>query len=91
MIGGVAFYVYTSSSDTAKEAGSAARSGAQAVKVAANFVPTKADYQKVRVHLTGRGIFPSIQFNTANVCRSPSAQVYNKIAEVIDSAEGYDG
>ncbi|KAH8107887.1 heme peroxidase [Cristinia sonorae] len=62
VIGGVAFYVYASSSDTAKEAGSAVRSGAQAAKAAVNFVPTKADYQKV----------------------------YDKIAEVIDSAENYD-
>ncbi|TCD68259.1 heme peroxidase [Steccherinum ochraceum] len=62
VIGGVAFYVYTSNSDTAKEAGTAVRSGAQVAKVAANFVPTKEDYQKV----------------------------YNRIAEVIDSAEGYD-
>ncbi|THH28380.1 hypothetical protein EUX98_g5799 [Antrodiella citrinella] len=61
-IGGVAFYIYTSSSDTAKEASSAVRSGAQAAKAAANFVPTKADYQKV----------------------------YNRIAEVIDSAGEYD-
>ncbi|TFY62568.1 hypothetical protein EVJ58_g3782 [Rhodofomes roseus] len=45
-VGGIAFYVYTSSSDTAKEAGTLAKSGAQAAKVAANFVPTKEDYEK---------------------------------------------
>ncbi|GBE80585.1 Cytochrome c peroxidase, mitochondrial [Sparassis crispa] len=45
--GGLAFYIYSSSSDTAKQAGTALKSGAQAVKVAANFVPTKEDYQKV--------------------------------------------
>ena len=46
-VGGIAFYVYTSQSDTAREAGTALKSGAQAAKVAANFVPTKDDYQKV--------------------------------------------
>lgn len=49
-VGGIALYVY-SSSDTANEAGSALKSGAQSGKVAANFVPTKDDYQKVRVLL----------------------------------------
>ncbi|CCL98714.1 uncharacterized protein FIBRA_00718 [Fibroporia radiculosa] len=46
-VGGIAFLVYTSSSDSAKEAGTALKSGAQAARVAANFVPTKEDYQKV--------------------------------------------
>ena len=46
-VGGIAFYIYTSNSDAAKEAGTLAKSGAQAVKVAANFVPTKEDYEKV--------------------------------------------
>ena len=46
-LGGAAFWAY-SSSDSAKEAGTALKSGAQAAKVAANFVPTKEDYQKVR-------------------------------------------
>ena len=46
-LGGAAFWVYASSSDSAKEAGTAFKSGAQAAKVAANFVPTKEDYQKV--------------------------------------------
>ncbi|EGO00213.1 hypothetical protein SERLA73DRAFT_180679 [Serpula lacrymans var. lacrymans S7.3] len=45
--GGIAFYLYTSSSDTSKEAATALKSGAQAAKVAANFTPTKEDYQKV--------------------------------------------
>lgn len=46
--GGIAFYIYTSNSDTAKAAGTLAKSGVQAVKVAANFVPAKEDYEKVR-------------------------------------------
>ncbi|KAI0645765.1 cytochrome c peroxidase [Trametes meyenii] len=46
-VGGAAFWVYTSNSDSAREAGTAVRSGVQAAKVAANFVPTKEDYQKV--------------------------------------------
>ena len=50
-LGGVAFWVYTSSSDSAKAAGTALKSGAQAAKVAANFVPTKEDYIKVRIAL----------------------------------------
>ncbi|KAA1471769.1 cytochrome c peroxidase [Dentipellis sp. KUC8613] len=41
-VGGIAFYLY--SSDTLA---TTAKSGAQAAKVAVNFVPTKADYQKV--------------------------------------------
>lgn len=45
-LGGAAFWVYSSSSASAKEAGTALKSGAQAAKVAANFVPTKEDYQK---------------------------------------------
>ncbi|KAH7925640.1 cytochrome c peroxidase [Leucogyrophana mollusca] len=46
-IGGIAYYVYVSQSDTAREAGTAVRGAAQTAKVAANFTPTKADYQKV--------------------------------------------
>ncbi|ETW81091.1 heme peroxidase 3 [Heterobasidion irregulare TC 32-1] len=42
--GGLALYFYSSSPDTLA---TSAKSGAQAVKVAANFVPTKEDYQKV--------------------------------------------
>ncbi|TBU40080.1 heme peroxidase [Dichomitus squalens] len=46
-LAGGALWVYTSNSDTTKEAGTAVKSGAQAAKVAANYVPTKEDYQKV--------------------------------------------
>ncbi|RPD57600.1 cytochrome c peroxidase [Lentinus tigrinus ALCF2SS1-7] len=46
-VGGAAFWVYASNSSSAKEAGTALKSGAQAAKVAANYVPTKEDYQKV--------------------------------------------
>jgi cytochrome c peroxidase len=46
-VGGVAWYIY-SSDDAAKGAETALKSGVQSVKVAANFVPTKEDYQKVR-------------------------------------------
>jgi cytochrome c peroxidase len=45
--GGVAYYLYDSSSDTAKATSTALKSAAQSAKVATNFVPTKADYQKV--------------------------------------------
>lgn len=47
-LGGVAFWVYTSQSDAAKTAGTAVKSGVQSAKAAANFVPTKEDYIKVR-------------------------------------------
>ena len=43
LIGG-AFYV----SSTSEDAGTVAKSAIQAAKVAANFTPTKEDYQKVR-------------------------------------------
>ena len=46
-VGGVAWYLY-SSDDAAKGAETALKSGAQSAKVAANFVPTQKDYQKVR-------------------------------------------
>lgn len=46
-VGGVAWYIY-GSDDAVKGAGTALKSGTQSAKVAANFVPTKADYQKVR-------------------------------------------
>jgi cytochrome c peroxidase len=46
-LAGAGFYIYSSQSDTAREAGSAARSAAQSAKSLANFVPTKEDYQKV--------------------------------------------
>jgi len=45
-VGGVAWYIY-GSDDAVKSAGTALKSGTQSAKVAANFVPTKADYQKV--------------------------------------------
>lgn len=45
--GGVAYYFYGSSSETAKVASTALKSAAQSAKVATNFVPTKEDYQKV--------------------------------------------
>ena len=43
LVGGVGYYVYTSS-DTAA---TTAKSGVQATKAALKFTPTKADYQKV--------------------------------------------
>lgn len=47
-IGAVAFYTMMSNGDgAAAKAKNAAKSGAQAAKVAANFVPSKEDYQKV--------------------------------------------
>ncbi|CDO76660.1 hypothetical protein BN946_scf184695.g1 [Trametes cinnabarina] len=46
-VGGVAFWVYASNSDSAREAGSAVRSGVQSAKAATNFTPSKEDYQKV--------------------------------------------
>lgn len=46
-VGGLAWYFY-SASDSAKETGTSIKSGIQSVKAAANFVPTQADYQKVR-------------------------------------------
>ncbi|KAH7108028.1 cytochrome c peroxidase [Auriculariales sp. MPI-PUGE-AT-0066] len=45
--GGAAYYFLTSDSDAAKAAASGAKGAAQVAKVAANFVPTKADYDKV--------------------------------------------
>ncbi|KAG1861575.1 heme peroxidase [Suillus subalutaceus] len=45
--GGVAYYLYGSSSETAKVTSTALKSAAQSAKVATNFVPTKEDYQKV--------------------------------------------
>ncbi|KAH8119048.1 cytochrome C peroxidase [Phellopilus nigrolimitatus] len=51
-IGGAAltsagYYFYATSSGTSTEAGTAAKSAGQAIKVKANFVPTQEDYQKV--------------------------------------------
>ena len=50
--GGLAYYLYASSSDTAKETSTALKSAAQSAKAATKFVPTKEDYQKVRSHLS---------------------------------------
>ncbi|EMD37695.1 class I heme peroxidase [Gelatoporia subvermispora B] len=47
VVGGVGFWIYSSDSNKAKEAGTAVRSGVQSAKAAANFTPTKEDYQKV--------------------------------------------
>ena len=44
---GAGYYFY-SQSDAVKSAETAVKSGVQAAKVAANFVPTQADYVKVR-------------------------------------------
>ena len=46
-LAGAGFYVYSSQSDSARAAGTAVKSTAQAAKSKANFVPTKEDYQKV--------------------------------------------
>jgi len=43
--GGLAYYFYNT--ESGKEVGTTVRLGAQTAKVAANFVPTKEDYQKV--------------------------------------------
>lgn len=47
-LAGVAFWIFSSDSDAAKSAGTVFKSGAQSAKVAANFVPTKEDYIKVK-------------------------------------------
>lgn len=47
-IGGVGFYLYSSNSDTAREAVSALKSGVQVGKAKTGFTPTIDDYQKVR-------------------------------------------
>lgn len=47
LLGAGAYYVFASDSDTARQAGTALKSGAQAAKAAAHFVPSKADYEKV--------------------------------------------
>jgi len=53
---GAAYYFYATTSG--KEASTAVKSGLQAAKVKANFVPTKNDYVKVTVFLVSR--MPSI-------------------------------
>ena len=45
--GGASWY-FLRPEDAVKGVGTALKSGAQSAKVAANFVPTKGDYQKVR-------------------------------------------
>lgn len=46
---GLGYYAYTAATGpSTSEAGTAVKSAAQAAKVAANFVPTKEDYQKAR-------------------------------------------
>ncbi|KAF8835347.1 cytochrome c peroxidase [Paxillus ammoniavirescens] len=67
--GGVAYYLYTSSSDTAKEASTAVKSAAQTAKVATKFTPTKADYQKVL-----SPVLSGVSHQTKNIIRS--AQCY---------------
>lgn len=80
---GAGYYVYASSSDSAREASTALKSAAQAGKAITKFVPSKDDYQKVR-HLTcllalGRHLMRC--FN----------QVYNKIAAILEDDSDYDG
>ena len=48
---GIAYYLYSSSSDTAKETSTALKSAAQSAKAITKFVPTKDDYQKVGSYL----------------------------------------
>jgi cytochrome c peroxidase len=84
--GGVAWYIYGSDADV-KVAETALKSGVQSAKVAANFVPSKGDYQKVRVprgKLTSSRVRLTFYVNYL--------QVYNKIAELLDDASdaGYD-
>ena len=83
-VGGIALYVY-SSSDTANEAGSALKSGAQSAKVAANFVPTKNDYQKVRVSALVSSLYPGVV--------NARMKVYSRIADIMEEAsdKAYDG
>lgn len=54
---GLGYFVYSSSSAPAREVSTAAKSAAQAVKVAANFVPKKEDYQKVAAILRNSAVF----------------------------------
>ena len=67
VVGGVAWYFY-SSDDAVKGAETALKSGVHSAKVAAKFVPTKEDYQKVRCRKLAL-----ITWRTAvdvNICRS---------------------
>ena len=58
------------------------RSDKRARKKIRAFVPSKEDYVKVRMQCIICFLFSDIR------C---TIQVYNKIAEIIDSAEDYDG
>ena len=78
LLGGVGYYAY-SSPDTAA---TSVKSGAQAAKSALKFTPTKADYQEV-----DRINHSAMTTHRLNLL----GQVYNKIAHIIDDAEGYDG
>jgi hypothetical protein len=79
LLGGVGYYAYSSSSDTAA---TSVKSGAQSAKSALKFTPTKADYQKV----------DRINRSATKTPRLISrGQVYNKIAHIIDDAGDYDG
>jgi cytochrome c peroxidase len=84
LLGGVAFWVYNSSSDAANKAQTSVKSGVQAAKVAANFVPTKEDYIKVCA---------VIWVGSVLVLRRDGVQVYNRITEIMEEAsdKGYDG
>lgn len=83
-IGGIAIYVYVSDSNSAKEAGTAVKSGVQVAKSAAHFTPTKDDYQKVHASLA--------RSRRAHADRR-AVQVYNKIADIMEEAadKNYDG
>lgn len=78
-VAGLGYFIYASS-DTAKEAGTAAKSAGQAIKVAANFVPTKEDYQKV-ISLIHMMVSKKLKIN----------QVYNEIANILEENGEYDG
>jgi len=68
-VGGVAWYFY-SSDDAAKGAETALKSGVQSAKVAVNFVPTKADYQKVCCHVISH--LSRVELSPRGVSRSTS-------------------
>lgn len=78
-VGGVAWYIY-SSDDAVKGAETALKSGVQSAKVAANFVPSKEDYQKVGRCTETRTCHAS----NWRLCKC--LQVYYKIAELLDDA-----
>jgi cytochrome c peroxidase len=80
-LAGGALYIYSSSSATAKEAGSAAKSAVQVAKAASNFTPSKEDYQKAGVTC----------ISYAAVMLITSLQVYNKVAEILEADDYDDG